>query len=313
VVTSHTPNARVQVTITVDRLSEASTFDATLPHANRAYEIWPTIRFDMRALAGIREAFPATAHFTVAVDGVQVGQQSKTIRVRSVNDVPFVYVTKNRQHVDLSFMFVAFVNENSPIIDKILRDALAVNAVQSFKGYQGTPQEATREVFAIWNVLQRRRVKYSSITQPSGQSRNVVSQHVRFLDEVVDNQQANCVDGSVLFASVLYKLGIYPALVLVPGHMFVGFFADQQRRQPVFLETTLIGNPGLTGLQETWKFMTNDGYLASRSYELFRGAIAAGNQRFQHAAPHLQSKTRGYVLIDVDAVRKTGIAPIARF
>ena len=31
-------------------------------------------------------------------------------------------------------------------------------------------------------------------------------------------------DGSVLFASVLYKLGIYPVLVRIPGHMFVAFY-----------------------------------------------------------------------------------------
>ena len=108
-------------------------------------------------------------------------------------------------------------------------------------------------MFAVWNVLQRIGVKYSSITQPSGSSDTIMSQHVRFLDEAYSNSQANCVDGTVLFASVLYKLGIWPVLILRPGHMFLGFYPDEssyQRHQNLAcLETTLIGNPGLNSVQ----------------------------------------------------------------
>ena len=49
-------------------------------------------------------------------------------------------------------------------------------------------------------------------------------------------------DGSVLFASVLRQIGIEPLLVLVPGHMFVGFALDQAGSQVEYLETTMIGN-----------------------------------------------------------------------
>ena len=311
--TSSTANTRVRVTITVDTLSQASTVDAVLPEANRPYEVWPTMRYDTRALASVRQSFPATAHFAVSINGQPVVEQSRTIRVRSVNDVPLAYRTTNGQVHDVTFLFAAFVNENSPVIDQILKDALRFNTVQQFKGYQGTPQEVAREAFAIWNVLQRQGVRYSSITQPSGQSKTVHSQHVRFLDEVIENDQANCVDGSVLFASVLYKLGIHPTLVLVPGHMFVGFYADRQRRTVEFIETTMVGSPGLNSYQKEWTFLGSDSYLSSRSYELFRAAVARGNQRYQIALPALQSRQPGYALIDIDAVRKAGIAPIARF
>jgi hypothetical protein len=132
--------------------------------------VWPKIRFDARALATVREAFPTTAIFAVAVDGAPAVEQSRTIRVRSVNDVPFLYVTNTGQVQDFGFMFAAFVNENSPQIDGILKEALRFNAVSGFIGYQGTTQDVVRQVFAVWNVLQRKGVRYSSITQPSGAS-----------------------------------------------------------------------------------------------------------------------------------------------
>jgi len=56
--------------------------------AGRTYEVWPKIRFDARTLSHVQESFPTTV-FSLSVDGAMVGQQSQTVRVRSVNDVPF--------------------------------------------------------------------------------------------------------------------------------------------------------------------------------------------------------------------------------
>ena len=313
VLVSPKADAKVRVSIKVDRLAEESTFETTLPEANQQYEIWPTIRFDTRALARIRESFPTTAVFSVSIDGASAGEQSRTIQVRSVNDVPFAYVTKDKRVRDVSPLFAAFVDENHPYIDRLLQQALRVNVIQRFAGYQGSPQEVIREVFSIWNVLQRQGVKYSSITTASGESRAVLSQHVRFLDETVQNSQANCVDGTVLFASVLYKLGIYPVLVKIPGHMFLAFYTDAQRQHISFLETTMVGAPGLSSIQRNWTFKTADGYLSSESYRQFSGALNYGEQEFQKVADQFKTKTPGYLLIDVQAARRAGISAVGRF
>jgi len=312
-IVSSVPDVRVRVSVKVDRLAVESNFETTISEANQQFEVWPTIRFDTRSLARIRESFPTTALFSVFVNGVSFGEQSRTIQVRSINDVPFAHILRDGRVQDLSFLFAAFVDESHPLIDRILQQALGVNVVQRFVGYQGSPQNVIREVFAVWNVLQRQDVKYSNITTPSGQSQTVLSQHVRFLDEAMQFSQANCVDGSVLFASVLYKLGIYPVLVKLPGHMFLGFYTDAQRQQISFLETTLIGEPGLNSFQRSWTFKTNDGYLSSESYRQFVNALNSGSGGFQKVAVQIRAKTPGYLLIDIQAARRAGISAIARF
>jgi hypothetical protein len=173
-------------------------------------------------------------------------------------------------------------------------------------GYQGSPQDVIHKVFAVWNVMQRQGLRYSSITTPSGESRSVMSQHVRFLDEAVQNSQANCADGTVLFASILYKLGIYPVLVKVPGRMFLGFYTDSQRQQVSFLETTMLGEPGLNSIQREWTFKTVDGYLSSESYRQFVNALNEGQAKFQQAAPQFEAKNPAYLLIDIQAARRAG-------
>jgi hypothetical protein len=77
-------------------------------------------------------------------------------------------------------------------------------------------------------------------------NQNIASQYVRTLQESFVNTQANCVDGSVLFASVLRKLGIEPFLGIVPGHMFVGYYLDREMTTRSFLETTMLGNEDLS-------------------------------------------------------------------
>lgn len=311
VVTTAKPGVNVRVSVRLDGFADDSTLTTTLAEAQR-YELWPTIRFDSRALAGLRQSMPSTAVFNVAVDGVTLPEQTRTLTVRAVNDVPMWFKQKDGRMLDTTNLFAGFVNENSPIVDKILGRALAGNVVQRFKGYQGTPQEVAREVFAVWNVLQRDGVKYSNITTSSAASQTVFSQHVRFPDEAYQNRQANCVDGTVLFASVLYKLGINPELVLMPGHMFLGFFTDARRTQIQFLETTLIGEPGLNQSQREWQYWTADGALSSESYRQFARAVEVGNQRYLQARAMFAAKTPGYQLIDIDLARRAGISPIPR-
>jgi hypothetical protein len=310
-IVGNVPGTRVRVTARVDGLAQESGIDAVLADAQKEYRVWPTIRWDTRALLWLHEPRPATVAFSVSVDGKPIGDATRAIQVRVINDVPFGFRGADGRTVDLSVLFAAFVDENNPSIDGLLHDALAAKAVVSFTGYQGTPQEVTRQVFGIWNVLQRRRVRYSSITQPSGVSSMIMSQHVRFLDETLQNEEANCVDGTVLFASVLYKLGIYPELVITPEHMFLGFYLDAQRRQVQFLETTMIGNPPLGALSMR-TFLTANGYVASESYRLFGAAQRVGQDEYARALPGLRASTPGYFVVDIDRARHAGIAAVPR-
>jgi hypothetical protein len=170
---------RVRVTIRVDGLSVDSLLETTLPLANQKYFVRPHMRFDVRKLVRVRELFPTTVVFSVTADGTDLGQKTREIQVRSINDVPIAMRTADGRVTDLKGMFfTGFVDENHPWIDGILSEALRNGAVQQFTGYQGPPQEVLHQVFAVWNVLQRRRVKYSNIVQPSAESQEVVSQRV---------------------------------------------------------------------------------------------------------------------------------------
>jgi hypothetical protein len=316
-------NAQVHVEIKIEGWTEVSKLDAILPEAGKKYRLAPLLRFDFDRLMDVYQSVPATVAYSVSVNGTDLGQEGLSVRVRSVNDVP-CSTTANTLggERDLTMLFAGYVNESHPFIQTLLQEALRWKAVNEFTGYQkNDPAEVTMQVFSIWNVLQRRQVRYSSTTTPSAESPSgqVFSQSVRFLDQSIDSQQANCVDGSVLFASVLYKIGIEPVLVLMPGHMFVGYWGDRIHKQIEFLETTKVGVGPLPG-PSNWAFGK---YLhtveGSNSWSQFQDAINyAENIFLQKVRPEIQKQgsalkfNADYKLIDIAAIRKLGINAIPR-
>lgn len=315
-IVSSVPNAQVHVEIRIEGWASPSELDATLPEAGKRYRLAPFVRYDFARLAEINQSYPGTVDYSVRLNGVDLGKEMLSIRIRSANDVPFYAETSlSGGPVDNKYIFAGFVNESHPSIQTLLQEALKWKAVNSFSGYQTDAAGVRMQVFAIWNVLQRRQVKYSSITTPSASSPSgkVYSQSVRFIDESIGSQQANCVDGSVLFASVLYKIGIEPLLVLKPSHMFVGYWLDERHTKVEFLETTAIGighQPGASNIAFS-KFLHP--VELSESWTQFINAIQYANNAYsQEVAPALRIQKAGYQLIDIAQFRRGGINAIPR-
>jgi hypothetical protein len=241
-----TAHSKVRVELGENEIMRASTYEAELPAAGETYRIYPSPNYRFDVLERIKQTTPLSIAMSVSLNGTSLGQKAKTVRIASINDCPFAVAlddgSDQPKAVPMDWMFAAYVNENHPISDELRKEALKSGIVPAFMGYQGDADAVYKQVFAIWYVLQRRGVRYSNITTTPGASKEVYSQYVRFIDQSINNSQANCVDGSVLFASILRQIGIEPILVLVPGHMFVGFYVDADGQQVDFLETTMIGN-----------------------------------------------------------------------
>ena len=177
----------------------------------------------------------------VDVNGKSWGQRVRTFSVRSINECLLGYYKPlhngKRRYVSTRLFYAAYVNEENPLIDKRI--------VRRFVGYQGSEQMVDKQVYALWYVLQKRAFRYSSVSYSSLSSNVVYSQRVRTFEDALSSSQINCVDGSVLFASLLRAINITPVLVQMPGHMFVGYYTDSAKKHLTFLETTMIGDVDL--------------------------------------------------------------------
>lgn len=311
-------DSRIRLEIKANPIAEASVLEGVLAERGQRYELFPKINYRYDVLQRIRQPLPVNVTFAVYMNDALIESRTKVISVRPINECPTGYYARNGVYVDLSWMLAAYVTEDHPWIDQLLREALNARVINRFSGYQGSADEVYRQVFAVWNVLQRRGFRYSNITQTSSVSSKVKSQYVRFFDDSIRTSQSNCVDGSVIFASILRKIGIDPFLVLIPGHCFVGFYLDAQHRQTVSLETTMMGNTDLGRYSEDGS-LSGDlsklfGYETRNqaSWKSFLNAVNFGAHEFNQNLPNFRSAARynPYQVIDIRYFRERGITPI---
>ena len=238
--------SRVRIEVNETPFFARSVSEFVLEKPRTSYLIYPDIIWNYEALRNNQQAEPISVAVTVEMNGKEIGQRVRTFSVRSINECLLGYVTNGTKFHDTGIFFAAYVNEENPMIDKLLREALNTRIVNRFLGYQAGKAEAVdKQVYALWNVLQKRNFRYSSISNTSLSSNVVFSQRVRTFDDALQSSQINCVDGSVLFASLLRAINIEPILIRIPGHMFVGYYTDSSHKNINFLETTMIGDVDL--------------------------------------------------------------------
>ena len=138
----------------------------------------------------------------------------------------------------------------------------------------------------------------------------VYSQFVRLFDESVTASQANCVDGSVLMAAILRKIGLRPTLVLMPGHMFLAVDIDDNTT--IGLETTMLGEKDLRTPAEatTSSLKKREEQKNKESWASFESAVSVGTDALKKNKKNFDSDNLDYQMIDVGKAREKGILPI---
>jgi hypothetical protein len=311
--------AKVTVEISIDGFLKPSKWEGEIKEVREFVHIFPKANWDYEALRQLREEKPVNLVTKVSVNGKALPEQTETCVLKSVNDCPFYVIWPTDEEdepeiEDFSFMFAAYVNENHPWIDGLLKEALATGIVDAFTGYQANdPSVVADQVFAIWHTLQRRGIKYSDISTTTP-SKTVISQSVRFLEDTIESEQANCVDGSVLMASILQKIGIQAYLVMVPGHCYLAYMDGKgEEAELIGLETTMLGNDKLkktTDIAKLSEKLRAKEFAASA--QTFLNAVETGSASLEeHAEAFESGEDPATQLISIAESREMGIRPIA--
>lgn len=303
----------VEVTVSCDEFFEPSTISVSLPEQGSSYSIMPKIKYKYDRLGECKQATPASVTYRIKT-GEEIEERTETVTFRSVNDCPLMFRNGDKE-IDTTFAFAAYVNEQHPYLDKMLRESLDIGIVERFTGYQSNnPEEVVRQVYSIWDLLVERDTRYSSITTTAADSDSIASQHVRMIEDTINNSQANCVDGSVLMVTLLRKIGIEAILIFEPGHCYMGFFLDPQREKLLCMETTLvdavIDEPeDISELLDSAVDAENRG---EKSWPSFVACIGHATTKMNNLnEKYRDTAERGYHVIDIAEARKMGVLPIA--
>lgn len=310
-----TQNCRIRITVDETPFYRTSVSEFILPEKNKIYTIYPDLLWNYQTLLDNEQAIPINFIARVEANGQEVGQQTRTFSVRGINECLLGYIDRNNKYQTTYIFFAAYVNEDHPLIDEVLREALNTRIVNRFLGYQSSKKDyVDKQVYALWNVLQKRHFRYSSVSNSSLSSNVIFSQRVRTFGDALHSSQINCVDGSVLFASLLRAINIDPVLVRIPGHMFVGYYTDNSHKDIHFLETTMIGDVNLDDYFPEEKL---DSTMIGKSQNemsllTFEKSREYAEQKYQSHEQDFKTDVKKYMFLEISRSVRKIIQPIGR-
>lgn len=199
---------------------------------------------------------------------------------------------KPAEWVSLHPYLASFVQPTNPAVHELLAVAKEYHPQRTLLGMQcpGCNDEQwnmviTEQVRAIYDALaDHYGVSYLNMPTAFG-TQAASAQRVNTPDESLELASANCLDGSILFASALEALGINPYIIIIPGHAYIAY--DWKPNSPTYIgvETTVVG-------QGT-----------------FDDALEIGYAELDRDVPLIASDDR-YFALDIAALRDLGFLPM---
>lgn len=265
------------------------------PRSKEAVVVHQLPTFFVDALCGVKEV--TRASLVVRIEDLGSGDQRPFVELERSTAIPLLARTTlllavpdpdTGDRVDLMHWLGAFVTPNVPIVHALLREAAELAPGRQIVGYQVGPDGVLAQVKAVFDALKARDLTYVNSVVALGDMDGTRNQRVRLPRQSIEDRSANCIDGTVLMASVLEAASINPALVIIPGHAFLAW--ETQRGSGVwdYLETTRIG---------------------SEDFETARSmAATVAAERSAYADQH--NRPRAFRRLDLRSLRARGVLPM---
>ena len=159
--------------------------------------------------------------------------------------------------VDLTPYLASWVTPNAPEVMKLLCEVADCHPDRSLVGYQTDSTGVESQVKAIFDTLKTLNIHYINSPLCFGITRGEYMQRVRLPSESIANRSANCLDGSVLMASLLEAASISPGIVLVPGHAFLAWDIQAGCYEWDYLETTMVGSHDFAAANQAGRLLAD--------------------------------------------------------
>jgi hypothetical protein len=209
-----------------------------------------THSFKLKVVLNKEELAGLTTPVTTQVRSAVVAQgdtrrpliKSKTVNLLPSNNFLMArYDPLNQKMVDFTWLIAAWVNSEETHLQAIWERASTFDPLFDQRipsGYKGW-ERMKAKVGALYKALSELSWRYDDRTLVFHKAENDYVQRVRLVSESLTDKVANCLDGAVVFASLLARSGLDPAILFTPGHAIVGW--KHQKGSPSdweFLETT---------------------------------------------------------------------------
>ena len=232
----------------------------------------------------------AQAHIRVVAlqDGIEKMLLDETVETLLYARRDFPWAISGFTPDEVLELVAAMVMPHDPAVEELIRNAAEyTDSGMMWAGYGDHVDDDDGGVWdrlqAIWQAEQDYDLAYIN-TWVSFAPGSV--QRIRLPAEVLDQQSGNCIELAILYASAAEALDLEAAIILIPGHAYVGIRTDQHNANYYFIETTMIGDTD------------------------FSTAVDYAKNLFDETLPHLEAGDSGYGWVNIWDARQNGILPL---
>jgi len=166
--------------------------------------------------------------------------RTKQVTLLSRNDM----VWSHKKPMDLVYLVGSFVTPHpkDKSIDKLLRLAVDYAPYKALGGYQDIDNLSHKQIMesqakAIYDALTYLGIRYVNAPVSFGFG----AQRIKYPSEVLSDRSGNCIEMAVLFASCFEAMDMYPVIIIVPEHAFVGVHQWHDENELILIETARVG------------------------------------------------------------------------
>lgn len=245
--TKNDQTKRIRITAFIDGYSAPAVESFELkPKKSHKFDLLPTLF--PRDVQQINELTRATLNILVEdLDGNVELHKTEPIWLLARNTAPLsIKDPKTGEWKDVTCYFGAFVTPNQPAVMSFLRKVAVHHTNGRLEGYHRIaeePQAVELQIRAIFDALKADAgLTYVDSILTNNPDEGASSQRVRLPRQSLAGGTANCIDGTVLFASLIEAISMNPAIVVVPGHILLAWQKTPTAEEWEYLETTKIGS-----------------------------------------------------------------------
>ena len=181
------------------------------------------LRLDADKMAALTERVNTT--FTLSIVADAASEESRREVFRQEYPIELMAYDQWLGTTVLPQSLVSFVTPDTPAVRQLIVKAAQklkdLSGSSSFTEYQsGNPNEVVRQVAAIFATLHEEGIVYRSMPASYEQ----IGQRIMLPEQVLSGKLGNCIELSLLFASVLEGVGINSGIILENGHAYLGIW-----------------------------------------------------------------------------------------
>ncbi len=280
---------------TVPAFAEPLTIEVNFIPAGNTYEIKTIdLKLDADYLASTTERLEGEIRVTL------MGDTPLATATQTVTVLAFDQWSGQPNHPEL---LASFVTPNHPALAPVISRAATFlhqwTGDSSFTGYlQQDPDQVLKQASALFNAIKEENLIYCV----SPASFETTGQRIRLCDMVLQQKMGTCMDLTLLYASCLEAVGLYPLLIMTEDHIFTGVWLDRYTfPDAVQDDPSLITKRLADGVNEIAVMETT---------LVVNGRNASFDQAVEAAERHFLGTQPIECIIDVRRARMCGITPI---